>query len=215
MLGAAVVVLLAVVLTWLTGFSSVFGVGTVDVRGNHRVSAAAIRAAAAIEDGTPLVRLDTGAVRHRVLQLPDIAAVRVDESFPSTVVITVQERVAVGYVEAGSSFHLVDHTGDGYRDVSSRPTGLPKLDVPDTAPKRTRAAAADVAAQLPAPMLRRLTSVSAMDPQSVTLVLRDGRVVTWGSVAASAEKARIIAVLLRQPGQQYDLTNPRQPVVRP
>lgn len=214
-MGFAVVVVLALALTWLIGFSSVFGVGTVEVRGNHRVSADAVRRAAAIEDGTPLVRLDTGAVRHRVLQLPDLASVSVQESFPSTVVITVEERTAVGYLQTSSSaYEFVDRSGATYREASTKPTGLPLLAVPTGATKQTLAGVATVAADLPRTLLRRLVSVQAMDPQAITLVLRDGRVVRWGSVAASRAKARILPTLLRQPGQQFDLSNPSQPVVR-
>lgn len=214
-MGFALVVVLALGLTWLIGFSSVFGVGTVEVRGNHRVSDDAVRQAAAIEDGTPLVRLDTGAVRHRVLQLPDIASVSVQESFPSTVVITVEERTAVGYLETSTSgYELVDRSGATYRAASTKPTGLPRLAVPTGATKQTLADVATVAADLPPTLLRRLVSVQAMDPQAITLVLRDGRVVRWGSIAASQAKADILPALLRQPGQQFDLSNPSQPVVR-
>ncbi|MGN6608776.1 MAG: cell division protein FtsQ/DivIB [Jatrophihabitans sp.] len=214
-IGGAVVAVLALVVTWLIGFSPVFGVRTVDVRGNSLVSDATITKAAAIDHGTPLVRLDTGAVRHRVLQLPDIAAVSVQESFPSTVVITVQERAAVGYVVDGSTDRLVDRTGDAYRTAPSRPAGLPKLVVPAGASASTLAGVADVAAHLSPGLQRRIASIAAMDAQAITLVLHDGRVVAWGTSAQSAEKARILPVLLRQPGQQYDLTNPLQPVVRP
>jgi cell division protein FtsQ len=73
---------------------------------------------------------------------------------------------------------------------------------------------ATVAADLPPSLLAPIASIQALDPQAITLVLSDDRVVRWGSVDRSADKARILPVLLAQPGQQYDVTDPDQPFVR-
>jgi hypothetical protein len=38
--------------------------------------------------------------------------------------------------------------------------------------------------------------------------------VHWGSAAQSAEKARVLPTLLKQPGTQIDVTDPAQPFTR-
>ena len=214
-LGALAVVLVAAVLTWVVAFSSVLGVRTIRVKGTHVLTAAAVRAAAHIEHGAPLIRLDTAAVAHRVERLPDVASATVAVSYPSTVVITVHERQPVGYVAAAGSYRLVDRTGQQYRTVPDRPANLPRLVVSaGTSARTTGGAVATVAADLPLALLRRIASIEALDPQAITLVLVDQRVVRWGSVSRSDDKARILPTLLSRPGQQFDVTDPDQPFAR-
>jgi cell division protein FtsQ len=208
----AAAVLLAVVGTWIVAFSSVFGVRSVQVRGNHVLSAAQIRQAAAIKGGTPLVRLDTGAVTRRLEQLPDVASAQVSTSFPSTVVITIEERLPVGYVRRDGHAVLVDRTGDQYRAVAAAPAGLPRFVIGSGAQVRaTGAAVAAVAAALPRSIARQVRSIDALNPSSITLVLSRGRVVQWGSADRTADKARLLPVLLRHHPEQVNLTNPDQP----
>ena len=110
---------------------------------------------------------------------------------------------------------LVDRTGDQYRAVPHPPAGLPRFDVPADADSRTTGGAvATVARALPAALLARIDVIHALDPSAITLVLTDGRTVAWGSAAASAAKARVLPALLKQPGNQIDVTDPHQPFTR-
>ena len=214
-LAAGAVVLVGAVLTWLIAFSSVFGVRTVQVEGVHTISAAEVRAAAHIANGTPLVRLDRAAILHRVEALPEVASATLRTSFPSTVVLTVTERVAIGYVQDGNSYRLVDKTGDQFRLLDAAPPRLPLFVVPSgSAAQATAGALATVAAALPPSVRAEVASIQALDPQSITLLLTDRRVVVWGSAERSADKARILPALLAQPGGQFDLTNPDMPFAR-
>jgi cell division protein FtsQ len=211
-LAAAALVLLAAVGTWLVAFSAVFGVKTVTVRGTTELTPAAVRSAADIKTGTPLLRLDTGAVARRIEALPDVASVAVQTHLPSTVVISVTERIAVGYLEVGNDYVLVDKTGDQFRRSSSKPSRLPLFAVPSgTTARATGQAVATVAASLPRSLLAKVASIQAFDPTAITLLLQDHRVVRWGSDDCSADKARILPTLLKQPGTQYDVTNPNLP----
>lgn len=211
----ATLVVLAVVGTWLVAFSPVLGVRTIEVQGNHVVSAAQVERAAAIDKGTPLIRLDTDAAARRVEALSVVASAQVRTSFPSTVVITVDERDPVGYVQAHDRTMLVDRTGDQYRAVANPPGGLPRFDVPaDADAQTTGGAVATVARALPAKLLGRIEVIHALDPSAITLVLTDGRTVEWGSATRNAAKARVLAALLKQPGTQIDITDPGQPFTR-
>jgi cell division protein FtsQ len=209
------VLLLAIVTTWVVAFSSVLGVKTVTVRGAHNVSAARIRSVAAIEQGAPLIRLDTAAIVHRVEALPDVASAAASVSYPGTVVITVVERVPVAYVATEGRYELVDKTGRSYRTTPSQPRTLPRLSMPSgTRSLATAQAEATVAAALGPKLLAKINSIQAFDPGAITLLLTDQRVVHWGTAARSADKAQILPTLLRQPGTQIDVSNPDQPFVR-
>ena len=74
-------------------------------------------------------------------------------------------------------------------------------------------AAASVAAALPKDILGELSSVSAGSPTAVELVLRDGRIVRWGSPDRNGEKAQLLIPLLKQPGDTFDISNPDLVVV--
>jgi cell division protein FtsQ len=210
---AAVAVLVAAVSVWVIAVSPVFGANSVTVRGARHVSAAQVRVAAAIRHRAPLVRLDTAAVARRVEALPDVASATVRTRYPSSVLITVTERVAVGYLAVGRTYVLVDKTGSQYRRLEATPRALPLFVVPAGADaKAAGQAVATVAASLSPELLAKTASVQAFDATAITLLLADGRVVRWGSADRSADKARILPVLLSQPGSTFDVTDPDQVV---
>jgi len=210
---SAAAVLVVALLAWIVAFSPVLGAKTVTVHGAHTLTDAQVRAAAAIKHGTPLVRLDTAAVTRRVSALPDVASATVRTAFPSSVIIRVTERVAVGFLTDGSAYVLVDKTGDQYRTVPTRPTALPLFAVPSGAgAKAAGESVATVAASLAPTLLARVASVQAFDSSAITLLLDDRRVVRWGSADRSADKARILPFLLTRPGTRFDVSNPDQVV---
>jgi cell division protein FtsQ len=216
---AGVLVLVAV---WVVAFSPLLGARTVSVVGTPTLTSAQVtqvRTAAAISRGTALIRLDTGAVRKRVEKLPDVASAAVTVSYPSTVRIKVTERVPVGYLAntgtGGSSFVLVDASGAQYREVAAAPAGLPRFALPsDSGAAATGHAVSLVAAALSPAVLAQLAQISADTPQAITLVLRDGRTVAWGSADRNAQKAALLPALLTQPGTNIDVSNPDVAVVR-
>lgn len=212
----ASVIVLALVLTWLVAFSSVLGVGTVQVTGARTLSTGQIERVAKVETGTPLVRLDTAAVAKRIEELPQVESAQVTTSFPSTVLITVRERVAVGYVVIAGHQMLVDHSGEQYLGVGATPPRLPRLVVPvGSSAHTTGGAVATVAQALPSALRARVLSIEALDANSITLVLRGGVLVRWGSAARSADKAQIVDVLrARKKVDQIDVSNPDRPFTR-
>jgi cell division protein FtsQ len=205
-LTASAVVVVLLVLAWVIGFSSVLGARTVTVKGNHAVSAAAIRQAAAIRSGTPLLRLDKGAVQRRLAALPEVRGATVTTSYPSTVTITVTERVAVAYRTAGAGAELIDRDNVAFRTVTAPPAGLPLVD--DSGDPAKAAAAARVAASLPTAVAKKVSSIAVPTTESITLKLADGRTILWGGTDRSDEKARLLQALLGQPGTYFDLSDP-------
>jgi cell division protein FtsQ len=216
-LAAAVIGLLVVAGVWVVAFSPVLSVRSVQVKGAHRLDDAEVLAQAGVVDGTPLVRVSRGAVRGRVEKLPDVLAARVSVSFPSTVVITITERTASGYLQTGAStFVMVDETGHSFNTLAAKPAGLPLLaPAPGvSADAATFAAMAQVAVSVPVSVRPRLATVTATSADAVTLVLTDQRTVFWGGARENADKARLLPGLLAQPGQFYDISNPAQVYAR-
>jgi cell division protein FtsQ len=199
---------------YLVIFTSTFGARSINVVGAKTIPADAVRTAAAIEPGTPLVRLDTDEVAARVGKLPKVFSVQVSRSFPSTVEITIVERTPVAIVSSATNVHLVDGTGLDYEVVKRAPPGLPELVVATVKPDdpATRAAVAVLSA-IPQQLRAQVASVTAKTPGSVQLALADERTIKWGSAENSQRKAAVLAPLLTRPGKIYDVATPEFPTV--
>ncbi|QFZ22577.1 cell division protein FtsQ/DivIB [Saccharothrix syringae] len=190
-------------------FTPVLGVREVEVRGVVEMTEVQVLEAAAIEPGTPLVRVDTEAVAARVRELRRVAGVRVERVLPGSVRLTVDERDPVGVVLAGDGAHLVDATGRDYATVAQPPAGLPELKASGAALD----AAVGVVTQLPEALRREVLVVTAGSPSGVRLTLSAGREVRWGSVADSPRKAAVLEVLLTREGEVFDVSSPELPTV--
>lgn len=199
-------VVLPLVLTgWVVLASSLLAVKRVVVAGETRLSESQIARAAGIAPGTPLARVDTGAVARRVKALGPIASVTVSRRWPHALRVTVVERVPVVAVPHGKSLQLLDLHGVEVAEAATAPRGVYRLET--TSPEATRAALA-VLRTLPHGIAGRLGSLKATSPEQVTLVLRDGRQILWGGPADSAAKAAAVLALLRMPGTVFDVSAP-------
>jgi cell division protein FtsQ len=211
---ALLIVLAMLGLTYLVMFTSFIGVRTVEVLGTHEISQDTVRDAAAVELGTPMVRLDTEEVAQRVAKLPRVAEVTVSRSFPTTVEIQVTERTPVAVVPDTDGTHLVDRTGLDYATASARPGGLPVLKVIKVAPDdQATHAAVTVLGAIPDQLRKRVVEVSARTPGDVQLKLRSGKVVKWGDAEDNERKSAVLAPLLTRPGKTYDVATPDFPTV--
>ncbi len=208
------VVAVVVLIVWLVAFSPVLAARHVKVSGDlSSVSAEQIRAAAQVPH-TPLIRLDAAAISKRLEALPGVASVHVSASYPSTVSIVVNSRLAVGYLSLPSGVALVDKTGKQFSTRAVAPAQLPHFELaPGADPQPSTEAAALVAGALPKSILGQLLTISAGSPTAVELVLRDGRIVRWGAPDRNAEKVQLLTVLLARPGNTFDLSDPNSVVV--
>ncbi len=125
-----IVITLAVVgIAYLIASSSLLGAGTVDVRGVTRVTPAAVRTAAHIREGEPLLFLDTARIARRVERIPFVLRARVATELPETVVVTVTERRGVGWTRDTSRtpISIVDGTGRVLERTTVAPDALPEV----------------------------------------------------------------------------------------
>ena len=213
----AVLLLVALVAAgvWAVYFSSLLAVKGVEVTGATTAGTSQIRSVAKVPSGEPLARLDLDTIRARVEALAVVRSADVSREWPDQVLIRVHERTAVAVVEIGGRLRGMDADGVVFRDYRQAPPGLPHVQT--TAETRSDALqeAARVVAALPSDLAQRVDHVEVETVDQISLVLRDGRVVRWGSADESALKAEVISALLQaEQAQEYDVSVPGQPTTR-
>ena len=225
----AVAVGTAVVAGVLVLHLSWFSVSHIQVRGALQSGAAPVDAAARVALHQPLLSVDTATVARRVERLPWVATARVTKSWPSTLVVTVGERVPVAQVADGSRWALVDGAGRVLAVENGRASGLVVLAWSGAVP----GAGAELGGRARAPLavaagLRVLTeagpsvpapvaSVAAGPGGGVAVDLADGAVVDLGPPADLSSKITALATLESEVDlsgvKSIDLRVPGQPVL--
>jgi cell division protein FtsQ len=213
---------------WALLGDQVFVVRSISVTGAHLVTPAEVIAAADVPPGTPLLRVDNGAVTRRVEGIAQVASATVSEDWPDHLAITVTERVPVLAVRmAAGGYAQVDPAGVVVRMSTARPATLPLL-VTGLSGAALRgdpavAAAAGVLTEL-APSLRRsvasvttttiVTAGNGAGAARVTLRLRDGVALVWGDSGNASAKNREAATLLLGHVHYVDVSSPGTAVTR-
>jgi len=196
---------------WLFYFSDVLAVKDVEVQGTRTLSSEEAREVAAVPSGLPLARVDLDAIRARVEALAVVRDADVTRTWPDGVLVDVEERVAIAVIEIGGRTRGMDAEGVVFRDYPKPPPGMPQVRTStDTRSDALREAALVVEA-LPTEISRRVDHVEVATIDQISLVLRDGKTVVWGSAEESDAKAEVLAGLLQQPASKYDVSVPAQP----
>lgn len=198
---------------WLMLFSSVTSVHDVSVRGVSVLSADEVREQAAVPLDVSLATSDLDAVQARVEALAPVASVEISRDWPDTVTIEVTEREALAVVEWEGAWRGVDGDGVLFRTYPERPEGLPLLDTSAATPAEALGEAATVVDYLPAELLARIASVEVGSIDAISLLLRDGTRINWGSADESAAKLEVLTLLMQQEGRIYDVTAPGRPTL--
>jgi cell division protein FtsQ len=208
--------LLAALALWAVWWSTLLDARKVEVVGAHRVPLEEIKATAAVPLGRPLARLDTAAVARRVEKIPLIADVAVSRHWPHTVRIAVEERQPAVAVPAVDGLLLIDRTGVAFDTVSDRPAGVPLVTGENAAGLGASGvhAVVETLAAVPAAVRAKVTEVAVPSADSVTLTLRDGVQVIWGSAEDGARKATVLTALMRTKAKVYDVSTPDAPATR-
>jgi cell division protein FtsQ len=212
------VLLLALVGTggYAVWFSSWLAVEKVDVSGAQTIAVDEVRARALIEDGTPLARVDVPRVEARVRSLAIVKEVRVSRQWPDTMLIEIVERVAIAVVEIGGRLRGMDADGVVFRDYNRAPPGLPRVQTDIGTSAEALGEAAQVISALPDSLTLVVAYVQVATVDEISLFLKDGRQVVWGSAADSETKAQVAIDLLQTvDAETYDVSVPTQPTTSP
>ena len=200
---------------WLFLFSTVLAVKQVDVQGAQKLRPAEVLRVAGLVEGKPLARVDLDDVRTRVQALALVSSAEVTREWPDTILIEVEERVAIATVEIGGELRGLDLDGVVFDDFAKPPAGLPRVETSADAGREALREAAAVVSALPADLATLVDHVEVATVDQISLVLRDERVVVWGSAEESDVKAEVLAGLLERPGSTYDVSVPGQVTIRP
>jgi cell division protein FtsQ len=198
---------------WALLGSSLLVVRSVQVSGTHLVTRAQVMSASGVTRGTPLIRVNTAAVAHRVEQLAPVQSARVSRHWPDKVVITVRERTPALAVHVGGTFWLVDADGVTVRQVPAQPAGMPLLTAPVPTGSSLRGSpavrsAVGVLHSIPPQLRSRVISLSAPTAGAVTVQLTRKVSVMWGDSSRSTAKAAELSILMHKHLHYFDVSDP-------
>lgn len=213
-LWSIVLALVATGLGLILYFTPLMSARDIVVVGTGEVTRDEIINVAEVRSGTPLLQINTDVVAEKVAAIRRLASARVQREYPSTLRITVVERIPIAVKDFPDGPHLYDRDGVDFA-TGPAPLTLPYLDVENPGPSDlpTQAALAVLTALRPE-VAGQVGRVAAPSVSSITLTLTDGRVVVWGTEDRTQEKADKLAALLTQPGQTYDVSSPDLPTVK-
>ena len=183
------------------------------VDGERTVTARQVLKIADVDEGSPLARVDVAAVEARIGSLGPVREVQVHRRWPHALVIEVEERVPVAVVDIGGTLRSLDADGVvfGSYPGNRAPSGLPRVDPEQGTTSSALREAATVVAAVPSAVARRVDHLEVATVDQISLVLRDGRRVVWGSADDSETKARVLTALLTRPARVYDVSVPGRP----
>jgi cell division protein FtsQ len=221
-LALALAVVLALGAAWAVIASPLLDVDHIVVKGTTRMTTAEVETASQIHRGDAMVWLDGGAAVARIDALPWVRAAHVEREWPGTVSITVTERTAAAWVDAGSGPVLVDGTGRVLEHVSTPPTDLPQIASPKIVPPVGATIEPVVGAHV-AGMLQGLarsgTRTITVSRGGVVLGLVNGPEIRLGQPTEVMTKVRaavaVLTALDGAPVAYIDATVPSNPVAGP
>lgn len=222
-----IILLIAAVLAgaasvWILYGSQWVRVERVSASGMRVLTAAQVREAAQVPVGSPLISVDTDAIEERLRRkLPRIDSVDVVRSWPHGIGLKVTERTPVLIVEKGSKFVEVDAKGVRFATVSDAPKGVAVLELAVSRSVGLRRFGTDrlvreavrVSGDIPAAVARDTRIVKVRSYDSISLELKDGRTVDWGSSEKGRAKARTLTALMKAApkARHFDVSVPTAP----
>lgn len=209
-----VLVVAPLVLLLGAAVSPLLDVDEVRVVGNRQLPTAEVLALAGVRPGSRMVTVDTAAVARRFADTPIVSRVAVRRAWPGTVVIELVERQpAIGVATEG---RVAVYDADGVEIArGAQPAGVPMLRLASggSAGPDVVAAAVTVIRSLPKQVRAQVSTLTASSVDDLTLTMRDGATVVWGSRERSSEKARVLTALLPRRARHYDVRSPDRPAV--
>lgn len=199
---------LVITLAALAWFSPLLSVREVRIDGAGEIPEEQIRELLQVPETGSILRIDTAAMAARVATIPKVRSARVQRVLPSTVRVRIEPRTPVLYYDSPEGAHLLDADGIEYA-IEPAPIGVPQLVTarPGSADELTRAAVA-VARVLPPALEVQVETIRAAGASEISLTLRDGRTVLWGSSEDGERKSAVVVPLLTRPGTVFDVSSP-------
>ena len=209
----AVVVVAAITSTilYIGWYSNLLIVKNIEIRGASEVPVQLISDTAQVSLNTQLLRVPTTTVVERLKTISQIGRAEVRRGWPSTLVIEISERAPLAITDIPEGRFLVDVTGFPYLPAPAD-ANLPLVSGPDD---QSRASSVLVWQSFPDWLKAEIVSTNADNPNSMWLMMTNGRKVLWGNIDKAQEKSAVLKVLRRMAGSTYDVSTPEVPVVKP
>jgi cell division protein FtsQ len=218
-LAIGLLVAIALIVTGVV-LSPLMTLTTIVVSGRDTVPEKVITGATDDQLGKPLALIDTDAIRSRLASVTRIESFTTELQPPHTLVIRIVERRAIGYMNHGTKWDIVDAAGVVLDTSSTPPSTLPLLSVASTT-DLAFSAVSDVLAALPESFRNSIAGVTARTRDSITIVMKGTpHRLLWGSPDETPLKVlvakRALAIVAKRGGAyEIDVSAPDNIVLRP
>lgn len=240
-IGAAVIAslgLVALVALLVMAQLPVFVITGIDAQASEHVSAETIAKLAAVDEGTTLLSVDTGAIAENVSQNPWVKSVNITREFPDKLGVSVEERSVAAIVVCGAGTSAWSLGDDGVwieptqldtsvsDDVTTQAlvkaeelgclliTNVPTSVNPAQGSASTDDAILDVLSyqqQLPEQITSQAQVYYAASSGSISVILKSGLEVSLGSATDVSAKAQALLEIMANYGDQLTYVNVRVP----
>lgn len=220
-LGAGALILLLALLLFcgVVFFSPLLSTDRIVVEGTGVADKDAVAQALEPLQGTPLPRVTEQRVKDLIGENITIRDVSIEARPPHELVVTLHERVPVVTVKEGDQYVLVDKDGTAVGSVPA----VEQAQVPlvqgglQAVQQDSFRDVVDVLQALPQSLLQQMTSAQAKSATEITLEMKDGSTVQWGTSERSEYKAQVLSALVKSAGKDggvgtYDVSSPDHPV---
>ncbi|MBF0815311.1 FtsQ-type POTRA domain-containing protein [Microbacterium paludicola] len=206
-IGSISALLLLVIGSVGAAYSPLFAVQRISVVGAEKLDDDALQEALSAQVGRPLPLVDHAEIKAALVEFPLIETYTLEARPPHDLVVKIVERTPIGVVRSDAGFTVVDAAGVVLSTTEAQPEDQPLIDARDGLDSPAFAAVGQVLRSLPEDVHGLVVGARATTQDDVTLTLRDGTEVLWGSAEKSALKAR---TLLAAPDGKsfYDVSSP-------
>lgn len=214
----AIPLLVVALLGYILGWSDLLAVRTIEVtgiQGAKTLTAKKVIKKSGILVGDKLARINAGIVARELRAYPEIASVDINRKPLHTVEIAIALRsIDLAIATPNGKYLLGDVNGITFIEVSSPPSGIPVI----SGDRRFLGDAMDIYHALPKKVRARIKQISLPSRASITLILRGGLSILWGSATDQEAKLTVLAALLAAPENKratfIDIATPLTPTVR-
>lgn len=198
-------------------FTPIMAVKDIQLQGVHSVDAEALQVALSRFEGVPLALVSDQDVHRAIEPFPLVQRYSIERIPPHTLIVHIEERMAVIAMEREGGFDLFDPAGVLLGRVAERPVGVP-LGSPELTDTASPAflAASSVIRDMPEDLRQLLVSVQASNAQDVNFELSNGTQVLWGESKESQRKSVVLRSMLASIGAPglIDVSAPEAPVFK-
>lgn len=198
-------------------FTPIMAVKDIQVQGVQSVNAEELQTALSKFEGVPLALVSDQDVHRAIEPFPLIQRYSIQRIPPHTLVVQIEERMAVIALEREDGFDLLDPAGILLGRVAERPAGVP-LGSPELTDTASEAfiAASSIVRDMPADLRQLLVTVRASNAQDVSFGLSTGTEVLWGESKFTQRKSAVLRTMLSSIGSpaMIDVSAPEAPVFK-